>query len=97
MTREAAAAGNHPKWMAEGRCAGVATTMFFPTNSSEVTAAIAVCEACAVRAECLDYALRHGIGNGIWGGCSERERRRIARRRREVGRADADASSPPTR
>jgi len=41
-----------------------------------------VCVDCPVRAECLEYALFHHIEHGVWGGTSERERRRITRRRR---------------
>ena len=39
-------------------------------------------DGCTVRSECLEYALAHQIEHGVWGGASERERRRILRRRR---------------
>jgi WhiB family redox-sensing transcriptional regulator len=32
--------------------------------------------------QCLEYAITEKIDHGVWGGCSERERRRIAKRRR---------------
>jgi WhiB family redox-sensing transcriptional regulator len=38
-----------------------------------------VCRSCDVRAECLEYALEHDERFGIWGGMSERERRRLKR------------------
>jgi WhiB family redox-sensing transcriptional regulator len=41
-----------------------------------------ICAECPVSAACLEYALENHIDHGVWGGCSERERRRILRRRR---------------
>jgi WhiB family redox-sensing transcriptional regulator len=41
-----------------------------------------ICATCPVKLPCLEYALASGIDHGVWGGASERERRRIARRRR---------------
>ena len=41
-----------------------------------------ICAECPVSAACLEYALANHIDHGVWGGCSERERRRILRRRR---------------
>jgi WhiB family redox-sensing transcriptional regulator len=41
-----------------------------------------ICASCPVQHECLEYALRNRIDHGVWGGCSERERRRILKRRR---------------
>jgi len=41
-----------------------------------------ICAECPVSATCLEYALENHIDHGVWGGCSERERRRILRRRR---------------
>ena len=37
---------------------------------------------CPVTEPCLEYALEHRIDHGVWGGASERERRRILKRRR---------------
>lgn len=39
-----------------------------------------ICGECAVRAECLDYALGHNIEHGIWGGKTENERRQLRRK-----------------
>ena len=44
------------------------------------TEAKRICTTCEVRAECLEYALEHDERFGIWGGLSERERRRLKRR-----------------
>jgi WhiB family redox-sensing transcriptional regulator len=46
-----------------------------------------ICADCPVSAACLEYALGNHIDHGVWGGCSERERRRILRRRRVSSQA----------
>jgi hypothetical protein len=56
-----------------------------PRFAERVEEAQGVCAGCSVREECLEYALKHNIEHGVWGGTSERERRRIARRRRQAG------------
>ena len=50
-----------------------------------------LCHGCEVRPECLEYALRHGEKFGIWGGMSERERRRLRRQRALARRGIASA------
>ena len=50
-----------------------------------------MCGGCEVKTECLEYALRHGEKFGIWGGMSERERRRIRRQRALARRGLASA------
>jgi WhiB family redox-sensing transcriptional regulator len=69
-------------WMARGKCRELPPTTFFPSDGVGVDAARAICAECPVRAACLEYALAHRIDHGVWGGASERERRRIARLRR---------------
>ena len=71
-------------WMVEARCRGASPSEFFPSDGIGVELAQNVCDGCPVRAECLEYALDHRIEHGVWGGASERERRRILRRRREL-------------
>src|SRR6187455_2888565 len=71
-------------WMFHGRCRGVNPAEFFPSDGTGVEAAQRVCAACPVSSECLEYALLHRIEHGVWGGASERERRRILRRRRDL-------------
>jgi len=68
--------------MASGNCRDESPSLFFPSDGVGVEVARRVCEDCPVRVECLEYALASGIDHGVWGGASERERRRIARRRR---------------
>ncbi len=70
------------EWMAEGNCREELPSLFFPSDGVGVEVARRVCEGCPVKAPCLEYALANGIDHGVWGGASERERRRIARRRR---------------
>jgi WhiB family redox-sensing transcriptional regulator len=69
-------------WMMHARCRGASPTEFFPSDGMGVEAAQRVCAKCSVRVDCLEYALEHRIEHGVWGGASERERRRILRRRR---------------
>lgn len=56
--------------------------VFFPVDGAGVDRARAICATCPVVNDCLEYALSEHIDHGVWGGCSERERRRIAKRRR---------------
>src|SRR5689334_5343323 len=74
-------------WMLRGRCRGVSPAEFFPSDGIGVEAAQRVCSECSVRVECLEYALVNRIEHGVWGGASERERRRILRRRRDAATA----------
>jgi WhiB family redox-sensing transcriptional regulator len=69
-------------WMARGKCKEVAPDIFFPSDGMGVQVAQRICAECPVAQQCLEYALEHHIDHGVWGGCSERERRRILRRRR---------------
>jgi WhiB family redox-sensing transcriptional regulator len=71
-------------WMLDARCRGAKPTTFFPSDGLGVEYAQRLCAECEVRVECLEYALMHRIEHGVWGGASERERRRILRRRREL-------------
>jgi WhiB family redox-sensing transcriptional regulator len=71
-------------WMLEGRCRGADTREFFPSNGLGVEAAQQICRECPVKEPCLEYALQNHIEQGVWGGASERERRRILRSRRRA-------------
>jgi WhiB family redox-sensing transcriptional regulator len=73
-------------WQALANCLGVDPDLFFPERGASTREAKEVCRGCVVREDCLEYALRNGEKFGIWGGMSERERRRI-RRQRAVARA----------
>lgn len=69
-------------WMRDATCRGRSPSEFFPSDGVGVERARRMCAECPVRLECLEYALSRRIDHGVWGGCSERERRRILRRRR---------------
>lgn len=72
------------EWMARGSCANVPPATFFPSDGAGVEVARKICAGCPVRELCLEHALAHRIDHGVWGGCSERERRRILKRRRDA-------------
>jgi WhiB family transcriptional regulator, redox-sensing transcriptional regulator len=76
-------------WMAHARCRGTNPDRYFPSDGVGVEAVQRICVDCPVRVECLEYALRHGIDQGVWGGASERQRRRIRRQRRALAEAEA--------
>lgn len=65
-----------------GACRGLDASIFYPDTDEEADVAKAVCAECGVRAACLDYALARREKVGVWGGATERERRRLLRQRR---------------
>lgn len=71
-------------WMSQGNCRQYDPSTFFPSDGVGVDRARAICKTCPVIDNCLEYALDEHIEHGVWGGCSERERRRILKRRREL-------------
>jgi WhiB family transcriptional regulator, redox-sensing transcriptional regulator len=77
------------EWMAGGKCREVPPSVFFPSDGLGVQAAQRICAECPVSEECLEYALENRIDHGVWGGRSERERRRILRSRRSAARLGA--------
>jgi WhiB family transcriptional regulator, redox-sensing transcriptional regulator len=70
------------EWMARGSCTNVPPSTFFPSDGVGVELARKICADCPVKDPCLEHALANRIDHGVWGGCSERERRRILKRRR---------------
>jgi WhiB family redox-sensing transcriptional regulator len=71
-------------WRMLANCNGVDPDLFFPERGQSTDEAKAVCAGCEVRVECLEFALVHGEKFGIWGGASERERRRMRKARRHL-------------
>jgi len=69
------------------KCTGIPRATFFPDDSVGVKVAKRVCAGCRVRSQRLDYALANRVEHGVWGGASERERRRMLRHRRTSGRS----------
>ena len=68
-------------WQERSLCAQTDPEAFFPEKGGSTREAKRICSGCEVRAECLEYALANDERFGIWGGLSERERRRVRRQR----------------
>jgi WhiB family transcriptional regulator, redox-sensing transcriptional regulator len=75
-----------PIWRERGACRGIDATAFFPDEDDAVGIEFAksICSQCSVRVMCLEYALTSKERVGVWGGATERERRRIIRQRRRT-------------
>ncbi len=67
-------------WQERALCAQTDPEAFFPEKGGSTREAKKVCTGCEVRDECLEYALANDERFGIWGGLSERERRKLKRR-----------------
>ncbi len=67
-------------WQGDALCAQTDPEAFFPEKGGSTREAKRICSRCEVRAECLEYALGQDERFGIWGGLSERERRKLKRR-----------------
>ena len=66
-----------PEWMADAACIGKPQAWWFPSRGEESSRAKETCAGCPVLDTCREYALGKGEHHGIWGGMSERERRRV--------------------
>lgn len=66
-------------WQEEALCAQTDPEAFFPERGASPRQAKKVCAQCPVQAECLDFALEHNETFGVWGGLTEKERRRLRR------------------
>jgi WhiB family redox-sensing transcriptional regulator len=71
-------------WRLDALCAETDPEAFFPEKGGSTREAKRVCTGCSVRAECLESALTNDERFGIWGGLSERERRRLRLLRRDI-------------
>lgn len=71
------------KWWDLGACRGLDADIFYPDDEAEAMAAKSICAACPVQHTCLDHALSFREKSGVWGGATERDRRRIIRQRRK--------------
>ncbi|GLZ35717.1 hypothetical protein Lesp02_79040 [Lentzea sp. NBRC 105346] len=67
-------------WQERALCAQTDPEAFFPEKGGSTREAKRICLGCEVRSECLEYALQHDERFGIWGGLSERERRKLKKR-----------------
>ena len=68
-------------WKNQANCLGVEPDLFFPSRGASTRQAKECCRGCTVRLQCLEYSLANKEVHGIWGGLSERERRRIRSQR----------------
>ena len=67
-------------WQADSLCAQTDPEAFFPEKGGSTREAKKICASCEVRSQCLEYALENDERFGIWGGLSERERRKLRKR-----------------
>jgi len=75
-------------WRLRGACRGLDPEIFYPaTEEEDIQRAKVVCNTCVVQQQCLEFALANRESEGIWGGATEKERRRILRQRRKTAAA----------
>lgn len=67
-------------WQSDSLCAQTDPEAFFPEKGGSTRDAKKICGSCEVRSQCLEYALENDERFGIWGGLSERERRKLRKR-----------------
>ncbi len=84
--KEALRSDERLAWQDGANCTGANADLFFPERGASTRTAKGICRECQVREECLEFAITTGEKFGIWGGMSERERRRI-RRERQIAAA----------
>jgi WhiB family transcriptional regulator, redox-sensing transcriptional regulator len=84
--RDALELGSDLAWQDGANCSGANADLFFPERGASTRTAKAICRECQVRLECLEFAITTGEKFGIWGGMSERERRKV-RRDRQIAAA----------
>jgi WhiB family redox-sensing transcriptional regulator len=66
-------------WRAKGACQGLNPDIFYPDSEENCEQALSICKTCEVRIACLNYALESREKQGVWGGASARERRKLLR------------------
>ena len=71
-------------WRNKAACHGLAPEIFYPADEEETGSAKEICGTCPVQEACLEHALSVREKDGIWGGYTERERRRLIRQRRRT-------------
>lgn len=81
--RRIEAADEATNWFDLGACRGLEAAIFYPDDEESAESAKAVCSTCDVAPDCLEHALTHREKAGVWGGATERDRRRIVRQRRK--------------
>lgn len=82
------ATGTHyPDWMNDGLCAQTDPELFHPDAGGSGKPAVRICQSCPVINECLAYALEHDEREGIWGGTTGNQRRKIRQQQRKAAAA----------
>ena len=71
-------------WRSHASCRGLDPAIFYPASEEDGAEAKSICAGCVVREACLEYALVNRERDGVWGGATEKERRRILRHRRKT-------------
>ena len=72
-------------WRQHGACRGLDPAIFYPLDDEDAEPAKEVCDQCPVQTACLEHAITTREKEGVWGGATERERRRIIRQRQKAG------------
>lgn len=83
--------GTGSSWKAYGVCAQTDPELFFPEKGGSAKTPKLLCAGCPVLQECRDWALANDERFGVWGGLSERERRRIINKQRDKPARPVDA------
>lgn len=89
--KEALSTGYDLEWQDAANCKGANADLFFPERGASTRTAKGICRECTVRADCLEFAITTGEKFGIWGGMSERERRRV-RKERQIAASQRQVS-----
>jgi len=71
-------------WRSLGACRGLDPEIFFPETAEQLERAMKICDGCGVRVACLEHALARREKVGVWGGTTDKDRRRIIRQRRRT-------------
>ena len=79
--------GHDLAWQDLANCRGANPDLFFPERGASTRTAKGICRECTVQADCLEFAIVSSEKFGIWGGLSERERRKIRRERSIAARS----------
>ncbi len=67
-------------WAARGACRQFDPDLFFPVSDGSADEALRICRACPVLEDCREWALDTRVAYGVWGGLTERDRKRLLRR-----------------
>lgn len=71
-------------WMLDANCRGANSDLFFPVRGEDTRPAMMICAGCTVKVDCLEWALTHHERQGVWGGTSDRQRRRMVSARVKI-------------